>query len=195
MKRHIDRTRFLGLILSLCLMGAVSAAPVGEKAPEFETKDSAGKSVKLSDFAGKFVVLEWFNHQCPYVKAQYDAGKMQALQTKWADEDVVWLSICSSAPGTQGHNSPQAAEALAAEKKAKPSHLLLDESGNIGRAYGAKTTPHMFVISPEQVVLYNGAIDDQGDTNYLDQALTEATAGKAVSVSTTRPYGCGVKYK
>ena len=129
MKKHIDRTRFLGLILSLCLMSAVSGAPVGEKAPEFETKDSAGQTVNLSDFAGKFVVLEWINHQCPYVKAHYDAGKMQALQSKWTEEDVVWLSICSSAPGTQGHNSAQDAEALAAEKKAAPSHLILDESG------------------------------------------------------------------
>lgn len=194
MRKQIRSSQFLGLILSLCLMGAVSAAPVGEKAPDFEIKDTAGKEVKLSEFAGKFVVLEWFNHQCPYVKAQYDAGKMQALQEKWGGQDVVWLSICSSKPGTQGHNSPAAADALVAEKKARPAHLLLDESGDIGRLYSAKTTPHMFVISPEQIVLYNGAIDDRAEINYVDQALTEAHAGKGVSVSTTRPYGCSVKY-
>ncbi len=187
-----------GLFLSFLFLIGVSttawAAPVGDKAPDFKATDSNGKAFKLSEQAGKYVVLEWFNHQCPFVQGQYDSGKMQALQKKWTGKDVVWVSICSSAPGKQGYTKPAEANRLSQEKKANPTLVILDESGEIGQLYGAKTTPHMFVISPEQVILYNGAIDDKGETNYVDQALTEARSGKAVSTSTTRPYGCGVKY-
>lgn len=181
-------------LLLLTLSVAAWSAPVGQKAPDFEATDSNGKQVRLSDLAGKYVVLEWFNHQCPFVKGQYDPGKMQALQKKWTDEDVVWISICSSAPGKQGHNSAKDANAIAREKGAHPTHVILDEEGAIGRLYDAKTTPHMFVVSPEGVLLYNGAIDDKGELNYVDQALTEATGGKEVSVAVTKSYGCSVKY-
>ena len=140
-------------LLLLAMSVAAWSAPVGEKAPDFQAKDSNGKQVKLSDLEGKYVVLEWFNHQCPFVKGQYDPGKMQALQKKWTAEDVVWISICSSAPGKQGHNSAKDANAITKEKGAQPTHVILDEEGAIGRLYDAKTTPHMFVVSPEGVLL------------------------------------------
>ena len=194
MRKRLWRNGLRASLLFLALSVAAWSAPVGEKAPDFEAKDSQGKQVKLSELQGKYVVLEWFNHQCPFVKGQYDPGKMQALQQKWTDEGVVWIAICSSAPGKQGHNSAEAANALTEEKGAHPTHVILDEEGAIGRLYDAKTTPHMFVISPEGVLLYNGAIDDKGELNYVDQALTEAIGGKDVSVAVTKSYGCSVKY-
>lgn len=181
----------------------VSAANIGEPAPNFTLKNTAGKAVTLEDYAGKLVVLEWTNHECPFVKKHYDSGNMQTLQKKYSKEDVVWLSIISSAPGKQGHISGETADELNKTRGATPSHILFDPEGITGQQYKAKTTPHMYVIGKEGKLLYNGAIDSikSADTadipkanNYVDQALKEIMAGKEVSKPLTRPYGCSIKY-
>jgi peroxiredoxin len=181
----------------------VSAAKVGEKAPDFSVTDSNGKAHKLSDFKGKWVVLEWHNQGCPYVKKHYGSGNMQKLQKEWTAKGVVWLSVISSAQGQQGYVTAAQANAYVAEQKAAATAVLLDPMGTMGQAYGAKTTPHMFVISPEGTLVYNGAIDDRPTTdlndvptanNFVSAALNQAMAGKAVTTATTKPYGCGVKY-
>lgn len=184
--------------------GAVNAGPaVGKVAPEFKAVDTYGKTHSLSQYRGKWVVLEWVNHGCPYVRKHYDNKAMQALQKKYVDKGVVWLSVVSSAPGKQGHYSNDEANALTKEKGASPSAVLVDETGTVGRMYDARTTPHMFVINPQGTLLYKGAIDDkptsraadlQGARPHVDMALQEAMAGKPVSVPTTQPYGCSVKY-
>ncbi len=189
------------------LLGAtfpVSAAPkIGEAAPGFTLTDATGKAHSLADFKGKFVVLEWLNHGCPFVKKHYDGGNMQALQKEFTGKDVVWLSICSSAEGKQGHMTPEQAVEIAKEKGAAPTAVLLDGDGKVGRLYDAKVTPHMFVINPDGLLVYNGAIDsikstDSKDvakaTNHVRAALEEAMQGKPVSITTTTPYGCSVKY-
>lgn len=173
---------------------------VGAKAPAFALPSTSGKSVGLSSFKGKYVVLEWTNRGCPYVRRHYGSGNMQALQGWAKQKGVVWLSIVSSAPGNQGYVTAEEGAQLVKEQNINSAHYLLDPEGKVGRAYGAKTSPHMFVIDPQGKVIYNGAIDDQpmGDPktakNYVRAALQEAMAGKAVSVSTSQPYGCGVKY-
>jgi peroxiredoxin len=181
----------------------LSAAKVGEKAPDFSVADSNGKTHKLSDFKGKWVVLEWHNQGCPYVRKHYNSGNMQKLQKEWTAKGVVWLSVISSAQGQQGYVAGDAANAFVAEQKAAPTAVLLDAMGTMGTAYGAKTTPHMFVISPDGSLVYNGAIDNKpttdvadiaGAANYVSAALTEGMAGKAVTTATTAPYGCSVKY-
>lgn len=182
---------------------AQAAPEIGAPAPEFKLKDTAGKEHSLSDFKGKFVVLEWVNHGCPFVKKHYDSGNMQKLQKDAADKDVVWLSICSSAEGSQGYYTAEEAAKVTEEKKAVPAGYLLDASGEVGKLYGAKVTPHMFVINPEGVLIYNGAIDSnssanaadiEGATNYVVETLTAAKAGTTVPNPTTKPYGCSVKY-
>lgn len=173
----------------------------GLDAPAFTLSSTAGKSYSLSDFKGKYVVLEWSNHDCPYVVRHYATGNMQATQ-KWAREKgAVWMTIVSSAPGKQGHVTAEQGEALIQKKGHQIDAMLLDPTGDVGRAYFAKTTPHMFVISPDQKVIYAGAIDDRpsgGDDgavrNHVKEALTEAMAGLPVSLGTSRPYGCSVKY-
>jgi peroxiredoxin len=201
--------RSSALAAALGLAVSVQAVEVGKKAPDFSGKDSAGKEQKLSAYKGKYVVLEWVNHGCPFVVSQYGKGKMQKLQEKWTKKDVVWLRVNSSAPGKQGHVDAEACEKEAKERKSKASATILDPAGKIGKKYGAKTTPHMFVVDPQGKLAYMGAIDNapreagkvskgaDGSpfVNYVDQALTEATAGKAISVPSTVPYGCGVKYK
>jgi hypothetical protein len=204
-------SRFSALAAAAVLGLAVSAGAVevGKKAPDFTGKDSTGKEQKLSAYKGKYVVLEWVNHGCPFVVSQYEKGKMQRLQEKWVKKDVVWLRVNSSAPGKQGHVDAEACEKEAKEHKSKASATILDPTGKIGKKYGAKTTPHMFVVDPKGTLLYAGAIDnapreaksvkknDAGEpfVSYVDLALTEATAGKALSTPSTVPYGCGVKYK
>lgn len=191
----------------LLLLGPASkgqaAAIVGKPAPPVELRDIDGKTVRLDAFKGKFVVLEWVNFQCPFVGKHYGSGNMQALQKKYTDEGVVWLSICSSAPGKQGYVTGPEAKKLLEEKGAVPSHFLLDPKGAVGKAYGAKTTPHMFVIDPKGIVLYNGAIDDKPSTkradiavakNYLAAALDASLSGKKVEIAASQPYGCSVKY-
>ncbi|HNN95149.1 MAG TPA: thioredoxin family protein [Pseudomonadota bacterium] len=179
------------------------AAKVGEAAPAFTATDSGGQAVSLAQYKGKFVVLEWHNHDCPYVKKHYGSGNLPKLQKEWTKKGVVWLAIVSSAPGKQGHVDGAAANANMKTAGAAPTATLLDPKGELGRLYGAKTTPHMFVISPQGTLIYAGAIDDKptpdpGDIaaakNYVAQALTEAMAGKPVTMPSTPPYGCSVKY-
>lgn len=180
------------------------AAPViGEAAPAFTGTDSNGKTHNLSDFKGKIVVLEWTNPECPYVKKHYDSKNMQKLQETYTGKDVVWLSINSSAEGKQGNLTGDAANAYIAESGTKQTAYLLDPTGEIGKAYDAKTTPHMFVINADGVLVYDGAIDDNDsfkpeDTatakNYVAAAIDATIAGTAVETAQTKPYGCSVKY-
>lgn len=182
---------------------ATSAATVGQSAPAFQLVDSTGQTRSLAEFAGKTVVLEWTNHECPFVKKHYGAGNMQAQQRDATADGVVWLTVNSSAPGTEGHVDGAAAERIREQAGAAQTAYLLDPDGTVGRAYGAKTTPHMYVIDPEGVLRYAGGIDsipsaDTADiakaTQYVPQALAELAAGKPVSATVTRPYGCSVKY-
>lgn len=192
------------LALSLS-MSSAWAAKVGQPAPEFTGQDNHGKTISLSQLKGKYVVLEWHNDECPYVKTQYNTGHMQKAQKEWTGKGVVWLSVASSARGAEGHLDAKSANADIVATHASPTAVLLDESGAIGHAYDAKTTPHMFVIDPKGTLIYNGAIDDSADhdqsdvtdksVNYVSLALAEAMAGKPLSHPTTQPFGCSVKYK
>ena len=191
------------LALASCTTPVRAAPVVGKAAPAFSGTDSKGQTYSLDQLKGKYVVLEWLNHGCPYVKKHYNSKNMQNLQKQWTDEGVVWLSVVSSAKGKQGHQSANETNATAKQKGSHASAILLDQDGTIGRAYGARTTPQMFVINPKGVLIYAGAIDDKpstnksdvpGATNYVSAALTAAMAGKDVDVTTTKPYGCSVKY-
>ena len=181
--------------------GEGDTKPAALKAPDFTLKDIDGKDRKLSDFAGKWVVLEWTNYACPYVKKQYDPKAMQAVQKTCADKGVVWLSICSSAEGKQGHLSPEGWKKAIADYAALPTAMLLDADGTVGRLYDARTTPDMRIIDPKGTVVYKGAIDDNPSakadpltsTNYVVQVLDAVLAGKPAPISETKPYGCGVK--
>jgi peroxiredoxin len=182
---------------------AIAATVTGQQAPDFTAVDSNGKPVKLSDFQGKTVVLEWTNHDCPYVKKHYGSGNMQALQTETTGKGIVWLSVISSAPGQQGHVAGLEANKLTDDRKAKPSAVVLDPKGTVGRAYGATATPHMFVVAPDGKLAYSGAIDDKPNTNVADvktarnfvrDAVAAVAAGKPMTPGQTRSYGCSVKY-
>lgn len=199
------KTFFLGAlaVLALSAAPAMAAPEIGKPAPEFTAKDSNGKDVKLADFKGKTVVLEWTNPECPYVVKHYDSKNMQKLQQDITAKDVVWLSINSGAEGKQGHLTGAAANDYIKEKGAKQTAYLLDPKGDIGKAYDAKTTPHMFVIDKNGTLVYDGAIDDNDSANkedaataknYVTAAIDALTAGKPVETSKTKPYGCGVKY-
>jgi peroxiredoxin len=180
------------------------AAQVGQPAPDFVLKDGSGKTHQLSDLKGKHVVLEWLNHDCPYVVKHYETGNMQRLQQEFTEKGVSWFSIISSAEGTQGYLEPKESLKVSKQKKSKATAVLLDPDGKVGRAYGSRVTPHMYVINEEGVLVYNGAIDDkptmrhsdvEGAKNYVVAALNASMAGKPVPESATRAYGCGVKYK
>jgi peroxiredoxin len=201
------RTRAWTFIIAAALatgaLTAYAAAIVGEPAPAFTATDDRGATHSLADYAGKFVVLEWHNNGCPYVKKHYNSGHMQQLQKEWTAKGVVWLTVISSAPGKQGYVTAEESQAYMKEKGGAQTAVLLDPTGALGHLYDAKTSPHMFVIDPKGVLIYNGAIDDKptadpadiaGATDYVSQALTEAMAGKPVSMPTSRPYGCSVKY-
>lgn len=201
------RTRAWTLIVAAALatgaLTASAAAIVGEPAPAFTATDDRGATHSLADYQGKFVVLEWHNNGCPYVKKHYNSGHMQALQKEWTAKGVVWLTVISSAPGKQGYVTAAESQAYMTEKGGAQTAVLLDPTGAVGHLYDAKTSPHMFVIDPRGVLVYNGAIDDKptpdpadlaGATDYVSQALTEAMAGKPVATPTSRPYGCSVKY-
>ncbi|MBX6358734.1 thioredoxin family protein [Pseudacidobacterium ailaaui] len=192
-------------VMAAILVSSVAAfaVRVGGPAPDFTGTDSNGKTHRLSDFRGKFVVLEWTNKDCPYTRKHYESGNMQALQREWTARGVVWLTILSSAPGHQGYMTAAEENAYLAREKASPTAAILDPTGAIGHEYEAKTTPHMFVIDPSGKIIYEGAIDDHPTTdpadiksskNYVSAALTEAMKGQPVAVSYTRPYGCSVKY-
>lgn len=196
--------------LSLCLLTLVGmvatswAAPeVGKPAPAFTLKDASGAEKSLSDYKGKYVVLEWVNFGCPFVKKHYGSKNMQNLQKELTDKGVVWLSICSSAEGKQGYLAPADVEAAVKAEGSNATAYLLDTDGKVGGLYEARTTPEMYVINPEGVLIYSGAIDDKpspdpatidGATNYVKAALTEAMAGQPVAKATTKSYGCSVKY-
>ncbi len=184
-------------------LGVNAMVKPGENAPDFTLKDSAGETRSLSDFEGKTVILEWTNHECPFVQKHYGSGNMQQLQSAYTEDEVVWLSVISSAPGKQGYVSGEEADALTDSRNAKPSFVLLDPSGDTGRAYDAKTTPHMYIIDGEGVLQYAGAIDSiptanpadiEKATNYVNQAMTELASTAPVSEPLTRPYGCSIKY-
>ena len=192
------------LIASLAVVASLQAAvETGTPAPVFTVQDSTGVERSLSDFKGKYVVLEWTNHKCPFVQKFYKSGAMQALQAEMTAKDVVWLQVLSSAEGKGGYLTAEEAEAMRAKQQVHSTAFLLDAKGTVGRAYGARTTPHMFLINPEGVVIYHGAIDSIKSTkakdiakatNYVKAAYASAIAGEPIEKSTTTPYGCGVKY-
>lgn len=193
----------LSLALFSCVAVASAAPKVGEPAPVFSAADSNGKTVQLSDFKGKYVVLEWTNDHCPFVKKHYGSGNMQATQKDAVAQGAVWLSVISSRPGAQGHVDGKRANALTTERGAAPTHVLLDEKGDLGRLYEAKTTPHLFLLDKDGKLIYAGAIDSvasadpadiKGASNYVKVALAEAVAGKPVSTPASKPYGCSIKY-
>ena len=192
-------------LISFALYACTSSASlsVGEPAPDFEGVDTQGKVHRLVDFRGKTVVLEWTNHDCPYVRKHYGAGNMQDQQREAAAQDVVWLSVISSAPGKQGHVRPGQADDLTRSRNAAPHAVILDPEGRIGRAYAAKTTPHMYIIDEAGKLVYKGGIDSITSSNardipratqYVRIALQELAADKPVSNPVTKPYGCSVKY-
>ncbi|MBK1878909.1 thioredoxin family protein [Pelagicoccus mobilis] len=198
------RIRLFGVVLAALFCGAFAqAVTVGEKAPGFSLTDVEGKTHSLKDYEGKVVVLEWTNHGCPYVSKFYRSGKMQEFQGIAAGKDVVWLSICSSAEGKQGHMSSSEWRQANARKGVKASAVLLDEMGKVGKAYGARATPHMFVIDDKGVLAYDGAIDSIPSTspadidraeNYVLAAVDALLEGRPVEKSKVRPYGCGIKW-
>jgi peroxiredoxin len=194
--------KLLSLALSLATLPALAAVP-GTPAPAFKGTDSNGVQHSLSQYRGKYVVLEWANKGCPYDQKHYLSGNMANLQKEWTAKGVVWLSVISSAPGEQGYVTPAEENDYIKSMRVASTAVLLDPTGAIGRLYEAKTTPHMFVIDPTGKLIYQGAIDnkpttDQADLkgaqNYLNDALNASMSGKPVAVTTTRPYGCSVKY-
>ena len=203
------RTVLAATALAFAGLGGVAhaqgaAAPaVGQPAPAFSAKDADGKTVSLADYKGKTVVLEWTNDECPFVKKHYGGQAMQGLQKKWTGKDVVWLTVISSPPGEQGFADGAKAKKLSADRGAVPSAVILDPKGDVGRAFKAQVTPHMYIVRGDGTLAYMGGIDDKPSTkledlkgakNFVDAALTEISEGKPVSVPTSRPYGCTVKF-
>src|SRR5881398_3484714 len=190
--------------LAATALYAAESPAVGSAAPDFSLPDVNGKTHSLSQYKGKYVVLEWFNPECPFVKKHYGSDNMQKLQGEYTGKGVVWLTIDSNAPGTEGNITPEQAQKIMAQWKTKQTALLLDPESKVAKLYGAKNTPNMVVISPEGKIVYEGAIDSKASpnpadipssTNYVKNALDESLAGKPVTTSTTKPYGCSVKYK
>jgi peroxiredoxin len=196
--------KFLLALAAAAALSTAQAEPLpGNAAPAFTASDLAGKPVSLADYKGKWVVLEWTNPGCPFVQKHYQSGNMQGLQKKATGEGVVWLAINTTAPSSSDYLKPAALADWFKQQGAAPTAAVMDPDGKVGRAYNARTTPQMFVIDPAGKIVYAGAIDDKRSanvadvktaTNYVAQALTEARAGKPVSVASTQPYGCSVKY-
>jgi hypothetical protein len=198
----MSHRKLLALIFATFTLPALAVAP-GSPAPDFKGADSNGVQHSLSEYRGKFVVLEWANKGCPYDQKHYLSGSMENLQKEWTAKGVIWLSVISSAPGEQGYVTPSEENTYLKTMHAAPTAALLDPTSAIARLYEAKTTPHIFVIDPTGKLIYQGAIDDKptteqadlkGARNYLNEALTAAMAGNPVPVASTRPYGCSVKY-
>jgi peroxiredoxin len=200
----IARRTLLAVAVSVAAAGPALAVPqLGQPAPAFTATDASGRQVSLAQYAGKTVVLEWTNSGCPYVGKHYDSGTMQSLQKRETADGVVWLTVSSSAPGMQGYFTADTAKKWAAQEHWSGTDILLDPAGKVGREYGAKNTPHMFVIDKTGKVAYMGGIDDQphadpqslkGAKPYVAMALADLKAGRAVAVPVSRPYGCSVKY-
>jgi peroxiredoxin len=200
-------TKILLTIVTSLIVTAVFASdppPVGSAAPDFSLTDAKGKTHSLTEYKGKYVVLEWFNPECPFVKKHYGSSNMQKLQDEYTSKGVVWLTIDSNAPGSQGSLTPEEANKITTAWKSRQTALLLDPEGKAGRAYGAKNTPDMVIINPEGKIAYEGAIDSKAtpnpadipsSTNYVKAALDESLAGKPVTTRQTKPYGCHVTYK
>jgi hypothetical protein len=198
-----QRRALIALALTGCLGAAFAAATVDQPAPAFSAKTADGRSIDLASLRGKTVVLEWTNHECPYVRKHYDSGNIPTLQKDATAKGVVWLQVISSAPGEQGFVDGAAAAKLNANRGAAPTATLLDPSGQIGKAYGAQTTPHMYVITPEGQLAYKGGIDSIATSKiddiakadpYVKLALADLAAGRKVAQANTRPYGCAIKY-
>lgn len=210
-RRHLSLAAGMAAAVALSagalIASTAQAAPAtGAAAPAFSGVTSAGETISLADFAGKTVVLEWTNDGCPFVKKHYATppANMQTLQKSAAADDIVWISVISSAKGEQGHADAARANELTASRGAAPAHVVLDEAGTIGKLYGAKTTPHMFIITADGELAYDGAIDSKSSakvediakaTNYVTAALEDIEAGRPVATPVTKPYGCSVKYK
>ena len=195
--------KYLLITLFFSLMSLQAAVENGAKAPDFTLVNELGKEVKLSDYKGKTVVLEWYNKDCPFVRKHYESNNMQKLQKKWTDKDVVWLSIISSAEGKQGYLTQDEAKADKKSSGSSATSILLDPKGNVGKMYDAKTTPHMYVIAKTGELLYQGAIDSNSSydpavipksKNYVDEVLAKVSSGKNVKPASTKAYGCSVKY-
>ena len=195
--------KFLILLFCFLNISLVNAVEVGQVAPSFELRSANGKLIKLKELRGKIVVLEWLNHGCPFIKKHYFSGNMQAMQKKYTQQGVVWLSVISSAKGKQGYSDPDKAKEDRKKLSSFASHILLDTNGKVGMKYEAKTTPHMFVINKDGILSYQGAIDSiasvnvqdiKSATNYVAAALNALIQQKDVEVAKTKPYGCSVKY-
>ena len=198
------RRSVLALPALFLALSAQAAPSVGQAAPDFTLQDASGKTVKLSDYRGKHVVLEWTNPGCPYVRKHYNSGNMPATQKEAVDKGVVWLSINSTETSSYEYMEPAKLVAWQKERKSQPTAVLLDEEGTTGKAYGARTTPHMYIVNPQGQLIYAGGIDSIASSdpqdikkavNYVRQGLGEALAGKPITASVTRPYGCSIKYK
>lgn len=190
--------------LTAVLSYPAQAAKVGEKAPQFVLPAADGSTHNLADYAGKVVVLEWYNKDCPFVRKHYDSSNMQNLQREFGAQGVVWFTVNSSAPGKQGYEDAQDSLATAQTEKSNAAHVLLDPEGTVGKLYDAKTTPHMYIIDGNGVLVYNGAIDDKPSTKvkdvetakpYFRNALEALWAGETIDPAQTKPYGCTIKYK
>jgi len=199
------RRTLIATAAALFATGAAhAAATVGQPAPDFTLTDATGKPVRLSDFKGRHVVLEWTNPGCPFVRKHYDSGNMPATQKDATGKNVVWLSINSTEKASSDYLEPARLTAWLGERKAVPTAVLMDEEGTVGRSYGARTTPHMYIVNPQGVLVYAGGIDSipsarpadiERATNYVKTGLAQALAGQPISAATTQPYGCSIKYK
>ena len=204
MKQTLLASLIAAALSFIAVTEATATAAVGQPAPAFALNDTNGKAVSLADYKGKTVVLEWHNPECPFVKKHYDSANMQNLQSKYTKDGIVWLAVSSTERSHQDYRNPTTLNAILKSSNASPTAYLMDESGSTGKAYGAKTTPHMYIINPQGTLVYAGGIDDKRSANiadiktaknYVVAALDELKAGKSVSVATSSPYGCSVKYK
>src|SRR5438874_9241900 len=201
------KTKLILTAITVVASGVLYAAdvpPVGSAAPDFSSPDANGKNQSLAEYKGKYVVLEWFNPECPFVKKHYGSDNMQKLQAEYTGKGVVWLTIDSNAPGTEGNITAEQAKKIMDSWKTKQTALLLDPESKIAKLYGAKNTPDMVIVNPEGKIVYEGAIDSKASPNpadiptsinYVKAALDESLGGKAVSNAQTKPYGCHITYK
>lgn len=203
LRRHFSSALVAGLALACTSITAQAAAEIGQAAPAFTAQGADGKTINLADYKGKTVVLEWTNHDCPFVKKHYDSGNIPSLQKEASAKGIVWLQVISSAPGQQGQVDGATAVKLNTSRQAKPAGIVLDPQGTVGKLYGAQTTPHIFIVDAQGKLAYKGGIDSipsasQADIakadKYVANALTAISTGQKVAQTSTRPYGCSVKY-